>query len=92
MTLREGFYSVAFRGNASWGIGLLAFETGKIIGVDIGGCCYDGDYTFNITNSKIDCHIKITVPPGISLVQGVSPKNDQWSFEFDVSFPSALTT
>jgi hypothetical protein len=65
----EGFYRIVYTGvGGGSGFGLLAFETGKIYGVDGAGVQYFGDYTVN--HSTIEASLSLTIPPGVWLVTG----------------------
>jgi hypothetical protein len=82
----EGFYSIAFRGRADWGMGVLVLYDGIIAGSDVGGVSYDGFY--RIENDKIIITITLTVPAGAALVQGIPPQANPYSFKLDVTFYS----
>lgn len=79
----NGIYSIAFRGAADWGMGLLVFLNGVISGVDVGGAIYDGTYTDNGT--EIVARMTLTVPPGVMLVQGTPPRSTEVKFPFDIT-------
>ena len=81
----DGFYQISFRGAADWGIGLLIFNNGAITGVDVGGALYDGSYY--CSDAIIHSKIKLTVPPGVSLVQGVPAQKTEYAIDFSVDIP-----
>ena len=86
--MKEGFYSITFMGTAgNVGVGVLVLDTGFIVGVDIGGVRYDGEYKYNPKTEMLDADVTLTVPPGVPLVTGIPPQNKEWSFTFQVSFP-----
>jgi hypothetical protein len=65
----EGFYRIAYTGaGGGSGFGLLAFETGKVYGVDAMGILYLGDYSLDQITLKAT--IELTIPPGVWLVTG----------------------
>ena len=64
----DGIYSITFRGAADWGMGLLILQRGVVTGADAGGAQYDG--TYREENSSVAIDITMTVPPGVTLVQG----------------------
>lgn len=49
-------------------MGLLILQRGVVTGADVGGGQYDG--TYHEENSSIAIDITLTVPPGVTLVQG----------------------
>ena len=87
--MKEGFYSIAFTGQTGdSGFGIIVLDTGRVVGVDVAGACYDGTYTYNQQTKLIDADLKLTVPPEVPLVQGVPARPEEWSFNFTASFPS----
>jgi len=87
---REGFYQIAFSGVADSGFGILVFDTGAIVGVDVGGVTYDGTYSYNQRSDEIDASIDVWVPPGVPLVQGARPTTDSFRFVLQASLPRDL--
>ena len=45
--MNEGFYAIYYTGIASSGLGLLAFKSGTVVGVDAVGGTFDGQYSIN---------------------------------------------
>lgn len=85
----DGIYSITFRGAADWGIGLLILQNGVITGVDVGGVQYDGVFSEEASSIKID--LTLTVPPGVSLVQGTPAQPTEFTVSISDSLPvSAL--
>jgi hypothetical protein len=83
----DGFYSIQFGGTAGAGIGILALQNDKVIGVDVGGVAYDG--TASLTpGGDIGVSITLDIPPGVTLVQGVV-KPHQWQLPINVLVPEA---
>ncbi len=85
--MREGFYGISYAGTEDYGFGIIVLDTNMVVGVDVGGVKYDGRYQFNTRTEEIDAFIKLTVPPGVALVQGVPAQDEEYSFEFNASFP-----
>ena len=81
----DGIYSIRFRGAADWGMGLLMFRKGKIVGADVAGVQYDGTYSEN--EKEIFVQIVMSVPAGVTLVQGypAQPKAFEVPFEATVA-------
>jgi hypothetical protein len=67
----DGFYAIYYTGRAGSGFGVLVLKGGVITGADASGGLYDGEYTVNQGKQMLEGTIKMTVPPGISLVTGV---------------------
>jgi hypothetical protein len=66
--LLEGMYSIAFRGRDGEGLGILVLMGGRIFGSD-GAVSYDGQYEPSKKRPGfIDASLRLTVPPGVSLV------------------------
>ncbi len=86
--MKEGFYSITYTGAAGGsGFGILVFDTGAVIGADAAGGRYDGTYVYNPKTEMIDAKVKLTVPAGAWLVTGVPAQGEEWSFDFEPSFP-----
>ena len=86
--MKEGFYSITYTGaSGDWGFGMIVLDTDQIIGADVAGGRYDGQYQFNQQTQMLDASIRLIVPPGAPLVQGVPPQPKEWTLEFQVSFP-----
>ena len=84
--MKEGFYRVDFTGVADWGFGLIALDTGEIVGCDIGGGIFDGTYDFNHGTNTVDATVTFTATEAVGLVQGVTLAPGQ-TFGVRVSFP-----
>ena len=78
--MRDGIYRISFQGQQSQGTGMLIFDSGRIYGADEGGVKYDGEYIFNETSGQADVKIKVTFPPNVKSVFGVSNPYE-WAFD-----------
>jgi hypothetical protein len=65
----EGFYSIAFTGEAGSGFGMIVFRGGVIAGADVSGAIYDGEYTETSTDGKIAIRVDVTIQAGAAPVQ-----------------------
>lgn len=81
----DGIYSITFRGTADWGMGLLMLQNNAITGADVGGVSYDG--TFEETEDSITVDMQLTVPPGVTLVQGTLPRPEVTKFPLSATIP-----
>ncbi len=87
----DGIYSLSFRGAASFGVGVIALRDGVAAGADVAGVIYDG--TYNETAQDITLDMELTVPPGVSLVQGTAPRSTLYHVPFHATIPkSAIKT
>ena len=86
--MKEGFYSIAFTGQTGdSGFGIIVLDTLRVVGADVTGARYDGTYAYNQQTGLIDVDLKLTVPPGVPLVQDIPARPEEWSFDFTASFP-----
>ena len=86
--MKEGFYSITYAGaTGDVGFGIIALDSEVIVGADVAGGRYDGEYKDNPKTEMIDANIMLTVPPGVPLVTRVPPQDKEWSFTFQASFP-----
>jgi transcriptional regulator with XRE-family HTH domain len=78
--MRDGMYGIAFQGQQGAGMGMLIFDTGRIYGTDTEGVRYDGEYVFHETSGLADVKVKVTFPPNVKAVFGISNPYE-WSFD-----------
>lgn len=88
--MKEGFYSVAYKGLAGSGFGMLALDTGAVVGADAMGGVYDGSYAFNPATNLVDLEIMAVLPAGLWPVQTGVPLQKPISFPVKVSLPRAV--
>jgi hypothetical protein len=87
----DGFYAIYYTGKSSSGLGVLVFKDGIIAGADAAGIFYDGEYTINQDKEILEGTIKMTIPPGVSLVTGAPVSQHAYALEFPVSLPLDLS-
>jgi hypothetical protein len=78
----DGIYTMRYRGTADWGMGMLIFERGRITGADFAGGLYDGSYVER--GPDIEVRMTMTVPPGVTLVQGTPARPTAYQFPINV--------
>jgi hypothetical protein len=80
----DGFYAIYITGAAQQGFAMLVFKDRKIVGVDAGGVKYDGAYSD--AEKGFAVKLKVSIPPNVTLVQGVSvgPQGDTSEIEFQL--------
>ena|SRR5438309_2277084 len=89
--MTDGFYAIYYTGKSSSGLGMLVFNKGIIAGADAAGILYDGVYTTNQDKDILEGTIKMTIPPGISLVTGAPVSQHSYILEFPISLPLDLS-
>jgi hypothetical protein len=93
--MKEGMYSIAFRGKQGGGWGVLVFESGRVWGADQARGLYDGEYDYNQHTDTIDARIDVKFDKHsshehIALVTGVDVPPEGTEFSVDVSLPREL--
>ncbi len=84
--MRDGMFGMVFQstpGNA--GMGMLVLDNGRVYGTDTEGVRYDGTYLFNEHTGIADIKAKVTFPPNVRAVFGVSNPYE-WAFDITASF------
>ena len=81
----DGIYLITFRGAADWGIGMLVVQNGVVTGADAAGVLYDGSY--EAQGSSVNVELKLTVPAGVSLVQGGPVQSKTYTVPARMSVP-----
>lgn len=78
--MRDGMYGITFSGQFSTGDGVLIFDNGRIYGSDSAGVSYDGGYIYDASANAADVKVKVTFPPNVRAVFGISNPYE-WSFD-----------
>lgn len=89
--MRDGMFGISFQGQHSAGMGVLVFDAGKVYGTDTEGVRYDGEYVFNETNGNADVKLKVTFPPNVVAVFGISNPYE-WAFDVTTSFDPKINS
>jgi hypothetical protein len=84
-SMRDGMYGISFQGQQGAGMGLLIFENGRVYGTDTQGVKYDGEYLYSESTGLADVKIKVTFPPNVRAVFGISNPYE-WAFDITTSF------
>ncbi len=82
-TMPEGMYSVAYAGVAGTGQAVLVVNNGVVFGYDVAGGRYDGTYAPSHVPGHVDLRLRVTVPPGTWLVQGVPAQPMEYAFDIN---------
>ncbi len=83
--MRDGMFGITFQGQQSSGVGVLIFDNGRVYGTDEAGVRYDGGYVFNENSGLAEVKIKVTFPPNVKAVFGISNPYE-WAFDITTSF------
>lgn len=86
----EGFYGIYFTGAIGSGMGLLTIKSGVVCGVDAAGGIYDGKYVHNAGTGLNDVQLRLTLPPGASLVTGALAGAQPMTMNMNLSLPDNL--
>src|SRR2546425_11053848 len=87
----EAFYSVRFAvapgpNEVAWGVAMLVFESGRIVGADSAGAWYDGEYQLD-SDGILKAQGTVRIPPGVRAVQGVTAGVGGLSISFSFEVP-----
>lgn len=84
----DGLYFIEYVGSAGHGNVTLVFMDGIVFGHD-GGVYYDGTYEpAPGAPGHMDLRLKLVVPPGVALVQGIPPQPAEYNFDINVRVPA----
>jgi hypothetical protein len=77
--MRDGMFGITFQGQQGAGMGVLVFDAGRVYGTDTEGVRYDGEYLFNEPSGLAEVKLKVTFPPNVRSVFGMS-NPFEWAF------------
>lgn len=83
--MRDGMFGITFQGQEGAGMGVLIFDNGRVYGTDTEGVRYDGEYIFNELSAVADVKVKVTFPPNVKAVFGISNPYE-WAFDITTRF------
>jgi hypothetical protein len=83
--MRDGIFGITFQSRQGAGMGMLIFDNGRVYGTDTEGVRYDGEYIFNEISGLADVKVKITFPPNVKAVFGISNPYE-WAFDVTTAF------
>ena len=83
--MRDGMYSLEFRGKQGAGIGGLVIDTGRVWGADAFGNSLDGEYIYNEDTKLANVRIKVTYRPNAPSIFGISHPYE-WSIDVEGQF------
>lgn len=85
----EGFFRIAFTGNAGSGFGVVVLCGGTVAGADVAGTIYDGVYTENPATGELGVQVNVTAPAGVTPVQTGVPLTESVTYPIDATLTSA---
>jgi len=83
--MRDGMFGITFQSQQGAGMGVLVFDNGRVYGTDTEGVRYDGEYLFNESSGLADVKLKVTFPPNVKAVFGISNPYE-WAFDVTTTF------
>jgi Helix-turn-helix len=83
--MRDGMFGITFQGQQGAGMGVLIFDNGRVYGTDTESVRYDGEYIFNELSGVADVKVKVTFPPNVKAVFGISNPYE-WAFDITTTF------
>jgi hypothetical protein len=83
--MRDGIFGIKFRGSNGESVGILIFDDGQVYGTDVAGVRYDGDCVFDETSGIAKVQIKVSFPPKVKAVFGISNEYE-WSYDVVAKF------
>ena len=83
----EGFYAGYFTGREGHGLAMFVFQQGRVVGSDLGGITYDGEYRSADDPGSVEIAAHVTLPPGAQLIQGGTTSADGESYDIRVALP-----
>jgi hypothetical protein len=89
--MRDGMFGITFQGKHGRGMGVLIFDSGQVYGTDEAGVRYDGAYIFNEATNVAEVNVKVTYPPNVRAVQGISNPYE-WSIDVTTTFDPSRNT
>ena len=78
--MRDGMYGMEFSSKTGSGLGMLVLDNGRAYGADAAGVKFDGDYLYDETRRVAELRLKVTFPPNVQAVFGVSHPYE-WSID-----------
>lgn len=84
----NGFYAIYFTGTSGSGFGILALKDGIIVGVDVTGGLFDGEY--KVIGDAIEGRLKVNLPPGTVSITGHAAGPNGLTLEYPLQLPVNL--
>jgi len=88
--LKEGFWSVHYASEVAGGFGVIALDTGTVVGADATGGIWDGTYSFNNRSGMLDVRLRIKFPPHVLSTVTGEVASDGYEETYEVALPNDL--
>ncbi|MER8430866.1 hypothetical protein [Mesorhizobium caraganae] len=83
----DGFYTAYFSGVAGTSFGMFVFKEGVVVGADVGGGRYDGEFALTADGTHVEAKIRFTLPVGNQSITGMSAEAEPISIEVPLRLP-----
>lgn len=83
--MRDGWFAISFQGPQGAGMCILVLDGGRVYGTDKQGVRYDGEYVFDEKTGNAHVRVKVTFPPNVASVVGISNPYE-WTLEASTTF------
>lgn len=83
--MRDGMFEVSYQARHGKGVCVLVFDAGKVYGSDAERVRYDGEYMFDESTSQTNAKLKVSFPPNVTSVFGISNPYE-WALDVTTSF------
>ncbi|TIX89157.1 hypothetical protein [Rhizobium sp. P44RR-XXIV] len=87
----DGFYAGYMTAAGGSGVALFILKEGALIGVDLGGVQFDGAYDLK-SDGSYGGKVKVTVPPGVTIIQGITAPPTGMAYEVDLKLSATFLT
>lgn len=88
----DGFYAIYYHGNAGPGLAQIQLIDGRIVGSDVTGGLWDGEFVVDPINENISCEITIRLPQGVPLATTGRPPEGGEAANMKFKLPLDFTT
>ena len=87
----DGFYAGYMTAAGGSGVALFVLRQGVLVGADMGAVQFDGNYSLQDDGSYAGT-VTVKVPPGVTVIQGVTAPPPGLSYEVPLKLSSTFTT
>ena len=84
----QGFFAAYLTGRGGMSVVLFVIKDGHMVGVDIAGMKYDGEFRAKADGTGFTCEIAYTIPPGVQLITGSGPVATPTDVRLTVNLPT----
>lgn len=88
----DGFYAIYYQGSAGPGLAQIQLTEGKIVGADITGGLWDGQFAVDLVNHDLTCDVSIRLPAGVALATTGQPPKGGETLNMKFTLPHDFAT